>query len=381
MSIQEFSEYIPDMRDTKNQLFTCSEIVFIAMVSVLCGAETWSEVEMFGKSHIDYFKRRLPNLLRIPSADTFERFFLLLDTAWFERAFREWVADICSLVPGVIAIDGKAVCAKPNVHGGKVKDRLYMVSAWAVSNGICLGQRKVDSKSNEITALPALIKTLDLEQCIVTVDAAGCQKNIAEAIVAAGADYILCVKDNHKNLRAKILGLLSEEDRYYLSFKKRYFQDNTGHGRREYRECVCDTAFMPEHYYKGWKGIKTIAKVTCIRQVGNGEPATETRCYISSLPADPKLILDSVRSHWQVENSLHWQLDVSFREDYTRKTGNAAINFSAMCKIALMLLKQSKVKMGIAGKRKLCGWDEEYRDEILGIKKIYPVDAEDLQRY
>lgn len=380
MSISSFSESVPDMRSEKNRVFKASEIVFIAMVSVLCGAETWKEVAMFGKCNLDYFKSRLPGLPHVPSEDTFERFFLLLDITWFEASFRLWVDDICSLVPGVIAIDGKAVCPTPAVRSGGVKDRLYMVSAWAVSNGICLGQMKVDGKSNEITAIPELIRMLDITGCIITIDAAGCQKNIAGEIISSGGDYILCVKDNQKNLKSKILSSLSEEDRYYLPYKQRYFQENTGHGRREYRECICGVAFDPTYFYKGWEGIKTIAKITCIRQVGDGPVTTETRCYISSLPQDPKLILESVRSHWQVENNLHWQLDVSFREDYTRKTDNAAINFSCMCKIALMLLKQSRIKMGMAGKRKLCGWDEKYRDQILGIKKIYPSDYDLLQR-
>lgn len=380
MSLEEFSESVPDMRSEKNRVFKASEIVFIAIVSVLCGAETWKEVEMFGKCNLNYFKGHLPGLSHIPSEDTFERFFLLLDIKWFEESFRLWVNEICCLVPGVVAIDGKAVCANPDVRSGSMKDRLYMISAWAVTNGICLGQMKVDGKSNEITAIPELIRMLDIADCIITIDAAGCQKSIAEVIINSGGDYILCVKDNQKKLKSKILSLLSEEDRYYLPYKQRYFQENDGHGRHEYRECVCDVAFDPDYFYKGWEGIKTIAKITCIRQVGDQPPTTETRCYISSLPQDPKLILESVRSHWQVENNLHWQLDVSFREDYTRKTNNAAINFSCMCKIALILLRQSKIKMGMAGKRKLCGWNEEYRDEILGIKKIYPVDYEQLQR-
>lgn len=372
MNLQEFSSYVPDTRNEKNLVYRVEEIVFIAMVSVLCGAETWSEIELFGTSHESYFKKRLPDLSGIPCEDTFNRFFSLLDIGWFEEAFRIWVNDICSQIPGVVAIDGKAVCRNPHSGGHGMKDRLYMVSAWAVRNGLCLGQQKVDGKSNEIVAIPELVKALDLEQCIVTIDAVGCQKKIAETRIDAGADYILCVKDNQKNLKAKILSLLSEDGRIYLPCKQSYSQQNEGHGRKEYRECVCDQAFHPEDFYPGWKGIKTIATITCVRQVGKAEPTTETRCYISSLPKDPKLILESVRSHWQVENNLHWQLDVSFREDYTRKTENGAVNFSLMCKMALTLLKQSKKKLGIAGKRKLCGWDENYRDEILGIQRIIP---------
>lgn len=174
MNLQEFSSYVPDVGSEKNQVYTVEEIVFIAMVSVLCGAETWNEIEIFDNSHEEYFKNRLPHLSGIPSEDTFNRFFTLLDIEWFEEIFRLWINDICSQLPGVVAIDGKAVCPTSHSKGHGMKDRLYMVSAWAVRNGLCLGQQKVDGKSNEITAIPELIKALDLTQCIVTIDAVGC---------------------------------------------------------------------------------------------------------------------------------------------------------------------------------------------------------------
>lgn len=226
MSLQEFSSYVPDIRNSKNQLYGVEDLVFIAMVSVLCGAETWREIELFGISHEEYFKKRLPNLPGIPCQDTFSRFFSLLDIEWFEEAFRIWVSDICRQVPGVVAIDGKAVCRNPRSLGHSMKDHLYMVSAWAVRNGLCLGQQKVDNKSNEITAIPELIKALDLKQCIVTIDAAGCQKAIAETIINAEADYILCVKDNQKKLKHQILSLLSDEERIYMPYQQSYFQEN-----------------------------------------------------------------------------------------------------------------------------------------------------------
>lgn len=370
MNIKMFSGLVPDVRNAKNKRYNVEDIVFIAMVSVLCGAETWEEIEMFGKCNESYFKERIPTLKGIPSHDTFNNFFKVLDIEWFEECFRIWVDEICSRIPGVVAIDGKAVCKNPEVRKNGMKNRLYMVSAWSAANGICLGQRKVDCKSNEITAIPELINELDLSGCIVTIDAAGCQKEISKAIINSKADYILCVKDNQKNIKEHILFNLSDDMRLELGHCHNYFEKDNNHGRTEYRECVCTEALTPRIYFPGWKGVQTIAKITYVRTEGDNEPTTETRCYITSLPQDPKLILQSIRSHWQVENKLHWQLDVSFREDYTRKTNNAAINFSAMCKIALMLLKQSDLKIGIAGKRKICGWDEKFRDKILGIDFI-----------
>mgnify|MGYP000755336831 CR=1 FL=1 len=369
MNIQSLSELIPDCRSDKNRRFSADTLVFISLVSVLCGAETWGEIVYFGKSHYEYFKKRIPSLEGIPCEDTFNRFFSVLDTGWFEESFRVWVDEICERIPGVVAIDGKAVCRDKNRRG--MKSKLYMVSAWAVANGLCLGQEKVSGKSNEITAIPQLIHTLDLKGCIVTIDAAGCQKSISKAIINAQAEYILCVKDNQKKLRETIAFNLSEDTRLYLGNGKRYTQESRGHGRYELRECVTvDFSGMAECFLPGWAGVRTLAKITCTRQQNAEEPTRQTRYYISSLCNDPKLILQSVRSHWQVENNLHWQLDVSFREDYTRKTGNAAINFSTMSKVALMLLKQFNMKMGIAGKRKACGWDEKLRDEIIGIQFI-----------
>jgi predicted transposase YbfD/YdcC len=199
----------------------------------------------------------------------------------------------------------------------------------------------------------------------------GCQKKIAEMIVNAGADYVLAVKDNQKELKESIDFWLNEDNRLYLGQGRRYTTEETGHGRYEFRECVVvDNSDIARLSYKDWKGLRTMAKITSTRRVGTQEPTVETRYYISSLEADPKLIMESVRTHWQVENNLHWMLDVAFREDYTRKTDNAAINLSLINKVILTMLKQTKRKEGLASRRKFCGWDENFRDEVLGIKFI-----------
>ena len=367
MSIMDFCESVPDCRNEKNRLYTASELVFITLVSVMCGSDTWDDVELFCRSQFDYFKKRLPNLRGTPSHDTLNRFFSVLDTAWFESAFRSWVADLCEQISGVVAIDGKAVCRNPEAETNSLKNRLYMVSAWSAENGICLGQEKVNSKSNEITALPKLIEALDLEGCIVTIDAIGCQKSIARAIRKAGADYLLCAKDNQKHLRRVVAALVREENKKE-GICKCHEEQNEGHGRKEWRECVCtDYERLAPYFLEGWTGLRTLARVTEKRLQADGEFTEDTRYYVTSLPADPKMILQASRRHWSVENELHWRMDVAFREDYSRKTDNAAINFSAICKIALMKLKECKLKVGLASKRKMCGWDEKTRDMVLGI--------------
>ena len=338
MDILTFSKSVPDCRDEKNRLYDASELVFISLVAVLCGSETWNEIEEFCEYNFKYFKERLPNLCGVPSHDTLNRFFSVLDISWFERAFRDWVSDICEQISGVVAID--------------------------------LGQEKVNAKSNEITAIPRLIDALDLRGCIVTIDAIGCQKSIANAIVKAGADYVLCVKENQKELRRIVAFNVREDRKETEGYCKWCEQSNEGHGRKEWRECVCcDFEKLARFFLKGWTGVRTLARVTARRQTGEGEMSEETRYYITSLPDDPELILKSVRSHWSIENQLHWRMDVAFREDFTRKTNNAAINFSALGKMALMMLKSWDKKVGIASKRKFCGWNEETRDIVLGIKK------------
>ena len=237
MDIMDFCEIVPDCRNDKNKIYLATEIVFITTVSVLCGADTWNEIHYFCERNFDYFKRRLPDLQGVPSHDTLNAFFSVLDIRAFEGAFRVWINEICSRIPGVVAIDGKAVCKDPDGKNG-VKSKLYMVSAWAASNGICLGQVKVNEKSNEITAIPELLSELALEGCIVTIDSMGCQKTIAEMIISAGADYVLAVKDNQEKLKKDIEFWLSEDERLNFRYGRRYTTEETGHGRHEFRECV-----------------------------------------------------------------------------------------------------------------------------------------------
>lgn len=374
MDIISFSKHILDHRIDRRKEHSVETIVYIAMAAVICGAESWGEIEAFGICKKDFFARQIPSFNGIPSHDTFNRFFSSIDPAYFEREFRFWVRELCGKYEGVVAIDGKTIRGAsrgddktPLEADRKSRFKLHMVSAWAADNGISLGQVRVNEKSNEITAIPELIKALDLVNCIITIDAMGCQKTIAKAIIEAKADYVLCVKKNQKNLLKTIEEQFNQADQidvttpYYAKRYSVYTSSEKGHGRQEERLCIAYNNGLIGKTFPEWEGIQTIARIASRRkETGEGEFSTEVRYYISSLPLDAKLIAESVRTHWSIENNLHWQLDVTFREDNTRKTNNAAQNVSVMCKMALSLLKKDTKKASMVAKRKIAGWDEEY---------------------
>lgn len=371
MDIISFSKHIVDHRMDRNKAHTVESIVYIAIAAVLCGAESWNEIEMFGRSKEDYFRSRIPSFNGIPSHDTFNRFFSSIDTDYFERQFRYWVRQVCGKYKGVVAIDGKTI--RGASKRSKSGFNLHIVSAFAAANGISMGQVKVNDKSNEITAIPELIEALDLKDCIVTIDAMGCQKDIAAKIIKAKADYILCVKDNHKRLHKELIEQFAQGDELLARGKTlpqsrwaSYRTEEKAHGMREIRECTVYNNGVLDKIYEQWEGLQSIARIVSTRvELKTGKVTTEKRYYISSLGLDAKLIAESVRTHWSVENNLHWQLDVSFNEDRGRKSDNGAQNFSVICKMALALLKQDDKKASIVAKRKCAGWDNKYLDKLL----------------
>lgn len=378
MSIIRLCEQIEDTRIDRKREHSVEVIVYIAMAAVICGAESWNEIEEFGRSRKDFFIERIPSLSRIPSHDTFNRFFSSLSPGYFERVFRCWISELCGKYEGVVAIDGKTIrgaskCTRSNPDGEN-GFKLHMVSAWAAANGITLGQVKVNQKSNEITAIPELLNALDLKNCIVTIDAMGCQTAISKKIIERKADYVLHVKNNQKNLYKRLQSWFDDLDKKNIDVNKEYYArryakyrtEETGHGRREVRECFVYNSGAMELIFNEWTGIKSVVRLTSERTtLKTGETSLEKRYYITSLGLEAKKIADAVRAHWSVENCLHWQLDVSFGEDMGRKTGNAAQNLSLMNKIALMLLKKSPRKGSIKGKRKAAGWDTEFLCELL----------------
>jgi len=357
---------IDDPRSHINQQHDIVDILLIGIISVICGAETWKQMVEFSSSKEVFLRKFLKLKNGIPSEDTINRLFSSIDSDQFESCFTEWVNSISQITKGqVIAIDGKTI------RGAKSKGKkspVHMVSAWANENNIVLGQVRVNEKSNEITAIPQLIEKLMIEDCIVTIDAMGTQTDIAENIINNGADYILAVKNNQKQL--------SEEIKDEFKFSK-VSDTNTnidyGHGRIETRKCsvISDFLFIKNKGNK-WKNLNQIIRIESLREFKNSDKADEKsiRYYISSLENNAEQYQQNIRSHWGVENKLHWTLDVGFSEDASRKRNkNAAQNYSILLKIALNLLKNEKTeKQGITGKRLKAGWNEDYLLKVLNIK-------------
>ncbi len=363
-SLCSLFEQIDDPRSDTTKLNKLNDILLIGVISVICGAETWNNMEDYARAKEGFLKTMLELPNGIPSYDTFNRVFSAIDNQKFESAFVEWVNSLVKLADGqVIAIDGKTIRGV-KAHGKK--SPIHLVSAWAAQNKLVSGQVKTDEKSNEITAIPKLLKLLMLENAIVTIDAMGCQEEIAENIIDKKADYILAVKRNQKQLFEDI------EDEFKVA--KNIAEDTSvygDHGRIETRVCrtISDLGFVQNR--EKWANLKTIIKIDSTREFKNSDKPTEkaTRYYISSLKVGPKAFQEYIRSHWSIENSLHWALDVAFGEDASRKrSGNSAQNFSTLCKIALNLLKNEKtLKSGVKGKRLKAGWDNDYLMKVLNL--------------
>jgi predicted transposase YbfD/YdcC len=308
----------------------------------------------------------LPN--GIPSDDTFRRVFAALDAEQFQACFMGWIQAVEGLTEGqVIAADGKALRRSHDRNTGK--KALYMVSAWASANGLVLGQRKVDDKTNEITAVPELLDLLEISGCIITLDAIHCQTQTAETIIEKQADYVLPVKENQPKLLESLQALFDDPSEMRWVDCDHHRTVDKGHGRIEVRECW--TTSDPEYLsyiatLAEWRGLQSIAMVQSKRRIGDQTTVTR-RYFISSLRSDAKSLLRAVRTHWGIENKVHWILDVTFREDDCRiRKGNGAENFAVLRHIALNLLKQEKsTKLSLRAKRKRAAWDPDYLPMVL----------------
>jgi len=321
-------------------------------------------VETFAKAKEGWLKRYLELPNGIPSHDTFGRVFASLNAEAFQAGFSRWVQAVFRVTKGqVVAIDGKTVRRSHDQTIGQ--DAIHMVSAWASQNGIALGQRKVDDKSNEITAIPELLRLLDVSGCIVTLDAMGCQKDLAQAIRDAKADYVLRVKDNQSHLRQDLEDwFIYGDQQAFKGLTVDYHQTvDKSNGRIEIRRCwaIADpVAFEYIRHYDAWTDLQTIVRVQ--REVhAQGKTSVETAYYISSLPNNAAQLLEATRHHWAIENSFHWVLDVTFREDDSRiRSGASPQNMAVFRHLALNILKQDPSKMSLKQKRFRAGLDDAF---------------------
>lgn len=346
------------------------EILIITICAVICGADDWVAVETFGQAKEKWLRTflHLPN--GIPSHDTFRRVFAQLESEAFQACFVSWVQSIAQLDQGeIVPIDGK--CLRRSYDRNSGKAAIYMVSAWASGNRLVLGQWKTDEKSNEITTIPKLLKRLALQGCIVTIDAIGCQTNIAQQIIEQEADYVLALKGNQGTLHRDVRSLFDYafEKEFHNIEHDTHQTVNKGHGRLEIRRywTISDPEFLTWLDPEGkWAGLASMGLVEAQRRIA-GQITTEVRYYISSLAGDAIQFSRAVRAHWQIENCLHWVLDISFREDDCRlRTGHSPQNMAILRHIALNLLhREQSAKCGVKNKRLKAAWDNDYLLKVL----------------
>ncbi len=357
---------LPDPRIERHRWHKLGDILVIAVCAVLCGAESYPAIEDFGREREEWLRQFLELPEGIPSHDTFNRVFRLLDAVQFQTCFLGWMQAVAEVTAGeVVAIDGKAL--RRSFAKGTAKRAIHMVSAWATANGVVLGQCKVNSKSNEITAIPQLLELLTLKSCIVTIDAMGCQRAIAQAVVAQEADYVLALKENQPTMARAveqffITGPQAEAHRTASAYAE---QSEHGHGRVETPCAWISAALPPEVSAAAWPGLSSIGMVQATRTLA-GETSVERRFYLTSLPPDAERFAQAVRKHWGIENQLHWSLDVTFREDLSRlRTGHGAENFAVLRHIALNLLRQEPSAKSLPRKRLACALNPDYLLKVL----------------
>ena len=368
LKLMESFADMPDPRVVGRTDHHLLDILVLTVCAVVCGADDWEAVEMWGEAKLDWLRQYIPLKNGIPSHDTIGRLFAAMNSTTFQACFTRWVSTICSsLVGQVVAIDGKTM--RGSHHHRLGKKAIHMVSAFASDQGITLGQLKTAEKSNEITAIPELLAMLDLKGSIVTIDSMGCQTDIAKAITERGADYVLALKGNHGKLHEQVGAFfeIAAQHKYQALDAKPDETCEKDHGRIESRRVIALSSVHLEQV-GAWAGLKSMIMVESIREIGD-KCTSERRFYISSLEPDSKQIGDAIRAHWGIENKLHWCLDVTFKEDACRtRAGHAAENFNVIRKITMNLLRQdTSMKRSIPKKRLYAALHDQYLADVLGL--------------
>lgn len=369
-SLLDHIAIIPDPRIERSKRHSLQDIMAIAICGMICGADDWVSIEEFGRAKESWFRTFLDLPNGIPSHDTFGRVFAALSPDAFANFFAGWVRDIAELTDGeVVAIDGKTV--RRSFDRASSRTAIHMVNAWATQSGLALGHVVTDEKSNEITAVPKLLEMLQLKGCIVTLDAMGCQKEIAGRIVAQGADYVLQVKANQPQLHMELEAYFAQALKHEFAGVPHDVHETSerAHGRRETRRTYCTSDLGALSTASEWPGLRSIVMRELEREQ-DGKKSVERHYCISSLRGKVAgKIARAARDHWGVENNLHWVLDIAFREDESRaRMKNAAQNLATLRQLALNLLKSEKTaKIGVKNKRLKAGWDEPYLLRVLGI--------------
>ena len=354
-----------DPRQAAKIVYPLNEIFLLVVCAIISGAQDWVSIALYGQKKLGLLRRFLPFEDATPSHDQLGILFSRLDMDQFQRCFVTWVAELHGTLEGVVAIDGKTL--RRSFDTGSNKAAIHMVSAWACEQKLVLGQRKVDDKSNEITAIPELLELLTIKGAIVTIDAMGCQRKICQQIIGQEADYVIGLKGNQGRLREDVELFFDAycERGIGQNFVKQYQTIDGAHGRIETRiYTVCsDTGWLEERHH--WPGLKAVVMVQSKREI-RGNVKTTQRFYIASLDRGAEEMATFIRNHWQIENSLHWVMDVTFRQDECRiRTGNAAANFATIKHAAVNLLRSDLAKISIPQKRHSAAWDDDYMYKII----------------